>query len=297
MTRKTKPTACLTTWQVKHPELTPLCMTTHDQEERPGKHRVALGVEYDGSHYHGWQIQKDPVVPTVQLKLEEALSSIANEPVRVHCAGRTDNGVHGIGQVVHFDTFAQRKLRSWIFGTNTKLPPDIAVRWAKPVSEDFHARFSAYRRRYQYVIYNAPVRPAILSGKVSWDPRPMDADAMNEAAQALVGSHDFSAYRAVACQSKSAIRDVYLINVYRNGQHVVMDIEANAFLMHMVRNIAGVLMTIGCGEAKVPWAKEVLLTRDRTQGGVTAPPEGLYFLGALYPEEFQLGGWQEPVLL
>lgn len=263
----------------------------------PGQHRVALGIEYDGSHYHGWQIQKDPVVPTVQQALEQALSSIANHPVRVHCAGRTDTGVHGIGQVVHFDTHAERKMQAWVSGTNTQLPASVAVRWAKPVTTDFHARFSAYRRRYQYLIYNADVRPAILAGKVSWKSRQLDADLMHREAQALIGSHDFSAYRAVACQSKSPVREIYSISVQRSGTRVAIDIEANAFLMHMVRNIAGVLMAVGGGEQKPGWTKAVLDSRDRTCGGVTAPPHGLYFLGALYPPQFQLGGWEEPVLL
>ncbi len=257
----------------------------------PPLQRIALGVEYDGSAFHGWQLQRNPVMPTVQATLEQALGQIANHPVRVHCAGRTDTGVHALSQVVHFETSARRPLKAWIMGVNTYLPASVCVRWAQPVSGDFHARFSAFKRRYRYIIYNQPVRSAVLAGKVSWQCLPLSEQLMQQDAQLLVGSHDFTSYRAVACQSRSAVRDVDSIRVYRQGGLIVMDIEANAFLMHMIRNIAGVLMAVGSGRQAPGWAGEVLAARDRRLGGVTAPPHGLYFLGALYPAVFQLPGY------
>lgn len=259
--------------------------------QSPSLQRFALGVEYDGSAFHGWQVQRDPVMPTVQAALEKALGQIANQPVRVHCAGRTDTGVHALSQVVHFETSAQRPLRAWVMGANTHLPAAVCVRWAHPVGDNFHARFSALKRRYRYIIYNQPVRSAALAGKVSWQCLPLSATLMHQDAQLLVGSHDFTSYRAVACQSRSAVRDVASIRVYRQGKLVVMDIEANAFLMHMIRNIAGVLMAVGSGKQPPGWSGEVLSARDRRLGGVTAPPHGLYFMGALYPEQYQLPGY------
>lgn len=250
--------------------------------------RIALAVEYNGSAFHGWQLQKDPIMPTVQGELERALSKIANHPVRVHCAGRTDTGVHAMSQIVHFDTAADRPLKAWLMGTNAELPAEVCVRWVKPVVVDFHARFSALKRRYRYIIYNHPVRSAVLAGKVSWQCLPLCAESMHREAQHLVGSHDFTSYRAAACQSRSPVRDVDYLAVQRQGDLVVLDIEANAFLMHMIRNIAGVLMAVGSGKQQSGWAREVLEARDRTLGGVTAPPHGLYFMGALYPPEYQL---------
>lgn len=247
--------------------------------------RVALGIEYCGSAFHGWQLQKDPELPTVQASLEQALSRVADHPVRTHCAGRTDTGVHAMGQVIHFDTTAVRPDKAWLMGTNTALPADVCVRWVRSVSPDFHARFDAFKRRYRYVIYNHPVRTAVLAGKVTWQCLPLSAELMHSEAQHLVGSHDFTAYRAAACQSRSAIRDVDAITVRREGSLVVLDIEANAFLMHMIRNIAGVLMAVGGGRQAPGWALEVLQARDRRLGGVTAPPHGLYFMGALYPRD------------
>lgn len=257
----------------------------------PTGKRFALGVEYDGSEFHGWQVQKDPVLPTLQASLEHALSEIADHPVRSHCAGRTDTGVHAVGQVVHFDTTAKRPDKAWLMGSNTHLPPSLCVRWVKPVTDSFHARFSALKRRYRYVIYNHPIRTAILAGKVSWQCLPLDAEKMHKEAQQLVGSHDFTSYRAVACQSRSPVRDVNFISIRRDGDLVILDIEANAFLMHMIRNIAGVLMAVGTGKKPPGWAGEVLQARDRRQGGVTAPPYGLYFLGASYPAEYALPGF------
>lgn len=249
--------------------------------------RIALGVEYDGTGFSGWQLQAAGV-RTVQGCLEVALSKIANHPVRVHCAGRTDAGVHAAEQVVHFDTSVQRVMRSWVFGSNAGLPEAVAVLWATPVDELFHARFSAYRRRYRYVIYNRPVRPTFLASRTTWEYRALDAARMHEAAQCLLGTHDFSSYRAQGCQAKSPVRIVHSVGVSRQGELVIIDIEANAFLHHMVRNIAGVLMTIGAGEQPVAWAKDVLNYRDRALGGVTASPSGLYLTGVGYPPEFTL---------
>lgn len=252
--------------------------------------RIALGIEYDGSRYCGWQYQDHS--PSVQEKIESALSKVANHTVRISCAGRTDTGVHALGQVVHFDTEALRADHAWVLGGNANLPDDITVLWAKPVAEDFHARFSAMRRQYRYVIFNRSQRPAILAKRVSWEYRPLRVEWMQEAAQYLRGEHDFSSYRALACQAKSPRRTLYRLDVSRHGDIVILDLEANGFLHHMVRNIAGVLMKIGAGEAEPVWAREVLELRDRTQGGVTASPCGLYFVTAYYPEQFAI-----PILL
>ena len=253
--------------------------------------RVALGIEYNGRAFHGWQVQRDPVMPTVQAALERALVKIANHPLRSHCAGRTDTGVHAMSQVVHFDTTASRPLKAWVMGVNAELPDSICVRWAKSVAEDFHARFSALRRRYRYIIYNDRVRSAALAGSVTWQCLPLDVELMHRESQYLLGTHDFSSYRAVACQSRSPVRDVYAIELRRQGPLVVMDIEANAFLMHMIRNIAGVLMAVGSGRQQPGWTLEVLQARDRKRGGVTARPHGLYFMGAVYPDRYGLPGY------
>lgn len=248
--------------------------------------RIALGIEYDGSRYHGWQLQDG--VTTVQACVEAALSRVADEPVRVVCAGRTDTGVHAAAQVVHFDTGAERTERSWVFGANANLPKDISVLWARPVPETFHARFKAERRRYRYVIFNRAVRPTFLQHRVSWEYRPLEAQRMAEAAVHLVGEHDFSSYRALACQAHSPVRTLYRLDVSREGELVLLDLEANGFLHHMVRNIAGVLMSIGAGEQPMAWSREVLEHRDRSLGGVTAPPFGLYLTGVDYPVEYAL---------
>ncbi|WP_432473852.1 tRNA pseudouridine(38-40) synthase TruA [Amphritea sp. HPY] len=250
--------------------------------------RYALCVEYAGGNYRGWQTQKEKDVPTVQETVEAALSKIANEPISVICAGRTDACVSGTYQIIHFDTTAERNLRGWVMGTNTQLPDDIAIRWAKPVDNSFHARFSALERRYRYLIYSSPVKPALLSKGVTWTHKKLDISAMQEATKYLLGEHDFSSYRAIACQAKSPVREVRAMNIYTAGELIVIDVRANAFLHHMIRNFAGVLMTIGAGEAKPVWAKEVLEARDRTQGGITAPPYGLYFVDVKYPEEYEL---------
>ena len=248
--------------------------------------RIAMGVEYDGHPFCGWQYQDHS--PSVQEALERALTKVADQPLRVICAGRTDTGVHGMGQVVHFDTTAERTERSWVMGTNANLPKSVAVLWAKPVSADFHARFSAQRRRYRYVIFNRPVRPTFLQHRVAWAYRPLDVVRMQAAARPLLGEHDFNAYRAQACQAKSPVRTLYRLDVARHGEFIALDLEANGFLHHMVRNIAGVLMAIGSGEQDVAWSAEVLARRDRTLGGVTAPACGLYLVGVQYPPDFGL---------
>jgi tRNA pseudouridine38-40 synthase len=257
--------------------------------------RVVLGVEYRGTDFCGWQLQ--PGVRTVQACVEEALARVADHPVRVICAGRTDTGVHALGQVIHFDTTAARPGRAWVFGANAHLPRDISVLWAQVAGEGFHARFSAIRRHYRYVIFNTSVRPALLDGRVAWYYRPLDIAPMRSAARHLVGVHDFSSYRACACQAKHPVRTVYRLDVAREGPFVVLDVVANAFLHHMVRNIAGVLLEIGSGRQAPGWAAEILAARDRTAGGVNAAPDGLYFVTAEYPEHFQLPARPEGPML
>lgn len=251
-------------------------------------YRYALCVEYAGAAYKGWQIQREDNVPSVQEAIEKALSVIANAPVNVICAGRTDSGVNATYQIIHFDSPTHREERAWVLGTNANLPDDIAVQWAKPVNTDFHARFSALERRYRYLIYSNPVKPAILPRGITWTHKPLDVEKMQSAANYLIGEHDFTSYRAVACQAKSPVRTVKHFRVYQAGHLVVLDVCANAFLHHMIRNFAGVLMSIGAGEAEPVWAQQVLKAKDRRQGGVTAPPFGLYFVDAKYPDEFDL---------
>ncbi|MBD1588860.1 tRNA pseudouridine(38-40) synthase TruA [Pseudomonas typographi] len=252
-----------------------------------GHTRIALGVEYKGSRYAGWQRQASGL-PTVQQALETALARVAASPVSVVCAGRTDAGVHACGQVVHFDTRAARPNKAWVMGANSELPHDISVTWAKEVPADFHARFKATARRYRYVIYNDPIRPAHMGQEVTWNYRPLNVARMGEAAQALVGTHDFSAFRATQCQAKSPIKQLHHLRVSQHGSMVVIDVRANAFLHHMVRNLAGVLMAIGAGDKPPHWAEQVLLSRDRKAGGVTAHPFGLYLVQVEYPPAFDL---------
>ncbi len=253
-----------------------------------GIYRIALGVEYKGSRYRGFQRQRAGV-PSVQECLEKALSKVAGgAPVTLSCAGRTDALVHASGQVVHFDTPVQRSMHAWVMGANMNLPGDISVAWAQEMPRHFDARFSAMARRYRYVIYNDQIRPAHMAEEVTWNHRPLDVERMREAAAHLVGTHDFSAFRARQCQAKSPIKTVHHLRLSEHGRFIVLDIRANAFLHHMVRNFAGVLMTIGAGERPPEWAREVLESRVRRTGGVTAHPYGLYLVEVEYPEEFQL---------
>jgi tRNA pseudouridine38-40 synthase len=250
--------------------------------------RIAIGIEYDGTAYNGWQRQRTGL--GVQARLEQALSEVADEPVEVTCAGRTDAGVHASGQVAHFDTGAKRSERGWLLGANSNLPEDICVTWVKPVADDFHARFSATARRYRYRILNRLVRSALFRRRAWWVHRDLDAGRMHEAAQALLGEHDFSTFRAAGCQASSAVREVTAIGVARDGDWVLLDITANAFLQHMVRNIAGTLVAIGSGDQEVAWATRVLAGRDRTAAGMAAPPHGLTLVEVCYPHAFGIPG-------
>lgn len=253
--------------------------------------RYALGIEYDGGGFLGWQRLAPPGEgrdDTVQAALETALSKVADHPVLTTCAGRTDAGVHGACQVVHFDSDARREPRGWMLGTTALLPEAVCVRWCRPVAGDFHARFSARARRYRYRILNRAVRPALGRQYLSWVRRPLDPEAMQAAAQALLGEHDFSAFRTVHCQAPHARRELQAIRVAREGDEVVVDVQANAFLHHMVRNIVGSLLEVGAGERPAAWIADVLAGGDRTLAGPTAPSAGLVFLGPLYPAEWGL---------
>jgi tRNA pseudouridine38-40 synthase len=248
--------------------------------------RIAVGIEYDGTAYAGWQAQ--PVAPTLQQVTERALSRIAAEPVSLTCAGRTDAGVHAHGQVAHFDTHAVRSLRGWVLGANSELPPDVSVSWAQPVPGHFHARYCAEARTYRYLISNRLARPALLGGRTAWIHRRLDHERMRDAAQALLGQHDFSAFRSAECQAKSPVRRMERIEVERVGETVVIEATANAFLHHMMRNIAGLLIAIGRGDLGVGFASEVLAGGDRTRNAATAPAAGLYLLAVRYPAAFAL---------
>ena len=248
--------------------------------------RIALGIEYDGTDYSGWQRLSHG--PAIQSVVEAALSFVADEKIEVVCAGRTDAGVHARCQVVHFDTNAQRSERGWVLGTNSRLPTSVAVRWARPVANDFHARFGAHARRYRYVILNRPTRPALEARYVTWERAPLDVDVMRDAAQALLGEQDFSAFRTVACQARTPMRNVHEITVTRAGERVSVEIQANAFLHHMVRNIVGSLLLIGRGEQNSAWIAELLAGRDRALAGPTALPHGLMFVAPMYPAQHGL---------
>jgi tRNA pseudouridine38-40 synthase len=244
--------------------------------------RIALGIEYDGSGFSGWQMQSH-ATRTVQGALQQALSIVADEPIQVVCAGRTDSGVHATGQVVHFDTRAERPDRAWVLGVNAHLPDDVVSLWACGVADDFSARFSASARLYRYIILNRRARSAVLNKKVTWRYDRFDTQAMHQAAQALVGEQDFSSFRSAACQAEHARRCVHFVHVHRQGDFIYIDIEANAFLHHMVRNIVGSLLAVGQGEKPVDWIGELLALRDRTLAGITAPADGLYLVKVSYP--------------
>jgi tRNA pseudouridine38-40 synthase len=248
--------------------------------------RIALGIEYDGTDFLGWQRLSHGA--SVQASLERALSFVAAEPIEVTCAGRTDAGVHGRCQVAHFDTQVQRDMRSWVLGTCSNLPTGVAVLWAQPVPEAFHARFSARSRRYRYTILNRTIRPALDARYVTWERHPLDAQLMHAAAQALIGEHDFSAFRAVSCQAAHARREVKALQVRRDGAQVIVEIEANAFLHHMVRNIVGSLLPVGRGEQPVDWVEALLAGRNREVAGPTAAASGLTFIGPRYERHWNL---------
>lgn len=249
--------------------------------------RIALGIAYEGTRYHGWQAQHAEL-PTIQACLEAAVSKVANQTVQIFCAGRTDKGVHALGQVAHFDTTAVRSERAWLLGVNTYLPPDIRVHWVKEAAEDFHARYTALARSYRYLLYNHATHPALLANKSAWHIKPLDVALMQTAGDYLLGEHDFSAFRAAECQARSPIKTLYYLKVRRKNHFVFLDIKASGFLHHMVRNILGVLLPIGEGKCPPVWMREVLRSRDRKQAGVTAPAAGLYFEKAYYPYHYSL---------
>lgn len=248
--------------------------------------RIALGIEYDGSVFAGWQAQAHAV--SVQAVIEDAVVKVADHPVRLTAAGRTDAGVHATMQVAHFDAAVERSERAWVLGANTHLPSEVSVLWAKAMPPEFHARFSAQARSYCYVIRNRWVRLSLDRVRACWVRESLDAALMHEAAQILVGTYDFSSFRAAECQSRSPVRQVESLTVRRQGEYVLLEVTANGFLHHMVRNIAGVLIDVGRAKRPASWVRMVLEARDRRLGGVTAPPQGLYLTGVRYPSEFKV---------
>ena len=251
--------------------------------------RIALGIEYDGTAYNGWQRQNTGL--GVQQRLEEALCKVADHPVEVTCAGRTDTGVHATGQVVHFDTPSTRDDRGWLLGANSNLPDDISVTWARHVDDEFHARFTAVGRNYCYRILNRLERSALHRHRAWWVYQPLDAERMQEAAQHLIGEHDFSAFRAAGCRANTPHRNITEFSIKRDGDWVTLQVSANAFLQHMVRNLAGSLATVGEGEKPPEWIAEVLESRDRKKAGIAAPPHGLTLVSVDYPS---MAGIPEP---
>ncbi len=250
--------------------------------------RVALGLSYSGGAYEGWQSQLSG--NTVQDKLELALAKFCNQPVRVNCAGRTDAGVHGLMQVVHFDTLLERETTSWVRGTNAFLPTDIAVQWARVVPDEFHSRACAIARRYAYVLLESPVRPSVEAGRVGWVYRPLNGESMRQAAAHLLGQHDFSSFRAAQCQAKSPVKHIQRIDITQRpgSNYWRFEFEANAFLHHMIRNIMGCLIAVGQGFEKSEWMAAVLAAKRRAAAAPTFSPDGLYFLGPVYEEKFGL---------
>jgi tRNA pseudouridine38-40 synthase len=243
--------------------------------------KIALGVEYLGTDFHGWQIQKSGL-RTVQGVVEPALSKIANHPVRVFCSGRTDAGVHAQEQVIHFETQTSRTDGAWLFGGNANLPSDVNFKWAKEVNDDFHARFNAYARSYEYKIHHHPIRSSLKTGYYLWEPRSLNIDDMRKAAAFLVGEHDFSCFRGSMCQAKSPIKTIEYLQINEIGDDLIIKVKANAFLHHMVRNLVGTLLKVGRGEESIEWMLSVLDSKDRKEAGPTAEPQGLYFVKAHY---------------
>ena len=257
-----------------------------------GTARFALRVEYDGTSYSGWQVQSH--APSIQVALSDAISAVANESVKCIGAGRTDAGVHASGQVAHFDSRADRSLRSWLLGINSNLPDDIGVQWVAHVPEDFHARFSALSRSYRYTILNRPVRSPLARDRAWWVREPLNLDAMKIAVARLRGEHDFTSFRAASCQAHSPVRTIYALDIERRGDWVLLSCRANAFLHHMVRNIVGSLVRIGLGERDKNWLADVLAARDRRAAGMTAPPNGLSLTAVEYAESFALDTAEQP---
>lgn len=256
-------------------------------ETDPTPCRIAISVEYDGSGYRGWQAQKHDS-QVIQTEVEKALSSVGDEPINVVCSGRTDSGVHASSQICHFDTVAHRDPYNWVMGVNTQLPNDISLSWAQQVDPEFHARFSARSRQYVYLIRQSPYRSALLRNSMTFTHKCLDPELMGEAGSSLLGTHDFNAYRSAQCQAKTSVRTLSHLSVHCHEGVIAVHIEANGFLQNMVRNIVGVLTAIGSQEEPVIWARQVLESKDRTKGGVTAPPHGLYFLGPTYDDHFVL---------
>lgn len=254
--------------------------------------RYALTISYDGSQFYGWQKQAQGIA-TVQAALEQAISQIACEPINIIAAGRTDTGVHACAQVIHFDTLAQRPLNSWVRGVNAHLPNGIAVLHAQNVPSDFHARFDARARRYRYILETASVRSPLLIGRAGWTHYQLDIEKITQATQYLIGTHDFSSFRASQCQAKSPIKTMYEIKLQHTQQLIKIDFHANAFLHHMIRNIIGALIYVGCNRLSVTEFAELITARNRQHAPPTFMPDGLYFLGADYPEKWQI--WQPPI--
>ncbi|AKZ65904.1 tRNA pseudouridine(38-40) synthase TruA [Candidatus Palibaumannia cicadellinicola] len=258
--------------------------------------RLALGIAYDGSTFYGWQRQQQ--VPSVQACLERALSLVAKEQVSVYCAGRTDVGVHATGQVVHFDTYSNRNEKAWTLGVNANLPKSIAVRWVMPVTKDFHARFSAIARSYRYIIYNNRLRPVIFNGGLTHYYKPLDVDKIERAGQCLLGEHDFTSFRGLQCKSSTPLRTIYKFSVKSKGPYIIIDITANAFLYHMVRNIVGSLIEVGSCKRQENWISEILELKNRSLAGITAQAKGLYLVYVYYPSNFAIPSLSgEPIVL
>ncbi len=256
--------------------------------------RIALGIEYNGKDFFGWQRQQN--LPTIQGHLESALSQIANESILLTCAGRTDAGVHASGQVVHFDTTAVREISAWTLGVNSYLPASISVRWAQEVDHDFSARFSALFRRYRYVIHNQAVRSALFAARATWCPHPLNPELMQQGAQYLLGELDFTSFRSSQCESNTPMRNVHEIQIKQYAEFIIVEIQANAFLHHMVRNIVGSLMLVGRGEKNPIWIQELIMAKDRRMAAGTASAAGLYLVKVQYPDKYPLPNAQNTVL-
>ncbi len=259
-------------------------MPQQDPEISSPLYKYALLVEYDGRNFKGWQKQLNPPVRSVEAVLERALSFIANEEIKIICAGRTDAGVHGLNQVIHFETSAQRSERAWLLGVNSNLPDDCAIKGIAIAHPDFHARFSAISRTYRYRIYHYPFRSPLQRFYSHWCYHPLNIAAMQAGSDYLIGEHDFSAFRSTDCQAHTTLRTIEYIEFRKEDRFIEMEIKANAFLHNMVRNIVGTLLEVGLGKAPPEYVKQVLESLDRTQGGITAPPQGLYLYDVEYPE-------------